>query len=52
MGASVSDLSKRSDDRVQAVTYLEEQRRADNRRIAELESETVELRRRLENRTV
>ncbi len=45
---AVSDLSKRSDDRVQAVTYLEEQRRADNRRIAELEPDVSNLRRRIE----
>ncbi len=42
---TVAALDKRSDDRVQAVSYLEEQRRADNRRIAELEQETPELRR-------
>ena len=41
---SVATLDKRSDDRVQAVSYLEEQRRADNRRIAELEQETTEQR--------
>jgi chromosome segregation ATPase len=46
---TVSDLSKRSDDRVQTVTYLEEQRRSDNRRIAALEAETTELRRRVES---
>jgi uncharacterized protein YoxC len=45
---AVADLNARSDDRVQAVTYLEEQRRADNRRIAELEQETTELRKRAE----
>lgn len=45
---TVKDLGARSDDRVQAVTYLEEQRRADNRRIAELEQETTELRKRAE----
>jgi chromosome segregation ATPase len=44
LSVTVSDLSKRSDDRVQAVTYLEEQRRADNRRIAELEQDETELR--------
>jgi len=44
----VADLNKRSDDRVQAVTYLEEQRRADNRRIAELEQETTEQRKKVE----
>ena len=41
---AVADLGKRSDDRVQAVTYLEEQRRADNRRIVELEQDLPELR--------
>jgi len=45
---TVADLNQRSDDRVQAVAYLEEQRRADNRRIAELEQETTELRKRSE----
>lgn len=48
MEATVKDLESRSDDRVQAVTYLEEQRRADNRRIAELEQEATELRKRAE----
>jgi len=41
---ALADLSQRSDDRLQAVSYLEEQRRADNRRIAELEQETTEQR--------
>jgi chromosome segregation ATPase len=41
---AVADLSQRSNDRMQAVSYLEEQRRADNRRIAELEQETTEQR--------
>jgi chromosome segregation ATPase len=44
----VADLSKRSDDRMQAVTYLEEQRRADNRRISELEQEMTERRQKAE----
>jgi hypothetical protein len=48
LDATVRDLGKRSDDRVQAVTYLEEQRRADNRRIAELEHDTTELRKKVE----
>jgi hypothetical protein len=48
MEADIKDLAARSDDRVQAVTYLEEQRRADNRRIAELEQETTDLRKRVE----
>jgi hypothetical protein len=41
-------LQQMEADRVQAVTYLEEQRRSDNRRIAELEQETTELRKRAE----
>jgi hypothetical protein len=45
---AIKDLEKRSDDRVQSVTYLEEQRRADNRRIAELEHDTTELRKKTE----
>jgi hypothetical protein len=45
---SLGDLSQRSDDRVQAVTYLEEQRRADNRRISDLEQDTTELHKRIE----
>lgn len=45
---AIKDLSKRSDDRVQSVTYLEEQRRADNRRIGALEHDTTELRKKVE----
>jgi len=45
---AVAELSKRADDRVQAVTFLEEQRRADNRRIAELEQDTTGLRKKVE----
>jgi chromosome segregation ATPase len=44
----VADLDKRSGERVQAVAYLEEQRRADNRRIIELETDTTELWKKLE----
>ena len=47
----VAELSKRSDDRVQAVTFLEEQRRADTRRIAELEQDSTELRKNIETLT-
>lgn len=43
-----SDLSKRSDERVQAVTYLEEQRRADNRRLVEVERDLPGLFKRIE----
>jgi chromosome segregation ATPase len=48
---TVADLSKRSDDRMQAVAYLEERRRADNRRITDLEHDTTELHKRLESLT-
>jgi len=48
LSGQVADLSKRSDDRVQAVTYLEEQRRADNRRVTDLEHDTTALRKRVE----
>jgi len=49
---AVADLGKRSDDRVQTVTYLEEQRRADNRRIVDLEQDLPELRKRIEAQAV
>jgi DNA repair exonuclease SbcCD ATPase subunit len=39
----LAELDKRSEDRVQTVIYLEEQRRHDNRRITQLEAETVTL---------
>jgi len=45
---AVIDLSKRLEDPSRAITYLEEQRRADNRRIAELEQDTTELRKKIE----
>ena len=48
LDVSLADLSQRSDDRVQAVTYLEEQRRADNRRISDLEQDATELHKRIE----
>jgi len=48
MDVSLGDMSQRSDDRVQAVTYLEEQRRADNRRISDLEQDATELHKRIE----
>ena len=45
---AVADLDTRSDERVKAVTYLEEQRRADNRRITDLERDTTALHKRIE----
>ncbi|MGC9521450.1 MAG: hypothetical protein ACP5HG_06165 [Anaerolineae bacterium] len=43
---ALADLSKRTEDRLQSIVYLEEQRRADTRRIAELEGELPPLRKR------
>ncbi|NBD36541.1 MAG: hypothetical protein GVY30_11170 [Chloroflexi bacterium] len=40
----LSDLTKRTEDRLQPMVYLEEQRRADARRIAALEGELNSLR--------
>ncbi len=42
------DLKKWAEDRASSLVYLEEQRRADNRRITALEAETTELRKRIE----
>lgn len=44
LSGAVADLTKRTDDRLQAVVYLEEQRRADTRRMATLEGELPSLR--------
>ena len=44
----VSDLQKREGEPEKAIAYLEEQRRADNRRIIELEQDTTNLWKRLE----
>lgn len=44
----VADLKRQVEDRAAAVVYLEEQRRADNKRITALEAELPELRRRIE----
>lgn len=44
LSGAVADLTKRTDDRLQAVVYLEEQRRADTRRMATLEGELPPLR--------
>ncbi len=45
---AIADLKKQTEDRIAAVVYLEEQRRADNKRITALEAELPELRRRIE----
>lgn len=43
----VADISKRLEEPARAVTYLEEQRRADNRRIMELEQDVPFLRKKI-----
>lgn len=43
-----ADLRKQAEDRAPALVYLEEQRRADNKRITALEAEATELRQRAE----
>jgi chromosome segregation ATPase len=43
-----ADLEKRLEDRMQSVVYLEEQRRADNRRISALEGDLPPLRQGIE----
>ena len=48
MTEQVSDLDKRVGAPMQPIAYLEEQRRADNRRILELETDTTELWKKLE----
>ncbi|MCX7856084.1 MAG: hypothetical protein N2556_08995 [Anaerolineae bacterium] len=45
---AAADLKKQAEDRAATVVYLEEQRRADNKRITALEAELPELRRRIE----
>jgi DNA repair exonuclease SbcCD ATPase subunit len=46
-----TELDRRSDDRVQSVIYLEEQRRQDNRRIAQLEGEAAALHKKADDLT-
>lgn len=45
LSTDVSDLGKRAEEQLRLSTYLEEQRRADNRRLTELENEYAELHR-------
>ncbi len=45
---SIADLTKRTDDRLQSIVYLEEQRRADTRRVGALEGEMPPLRKSLD----
>lgn len=45
---AVNDLKKQAEDRAATIVYLEEQRRADNKRITALEAEATELRQRVE----
>lgn len=41
---SLADLTKRTEDRMQSIVYIEEQRRADTRRISSIEGELPNLR--------
>jgi chromosome segregation ATPase len=45
---TIRNADKKSQDGAQSLIYLEEQRQADNRRIASLEAETTDLRKRAE----
>ena len=45
---TLADLGKRTEDRLQSIVYLEEQRRADTRRISEVEGELPGLRKRID----
>jgi len=49
---TLSDFTKRTDDRLQSIVYLEEQRRADTRRVGELEGEIPSLRQRTDEQVV
>jgi chromosome segregation ATPase len=44
----LTELDKRGEDRVQSVVFLEEQRRQDNRRIAQVEAEIPKLKKELD----
>ncbi len=46
--SGLSDLTKRMEDRMQSIVYLEEQRRADARRIAAVEGDIMPLRNKIE----
>jgi chromosome segregation ATPase len=48
MDVTVTDIGKRLEEPVRAVTYLEEQRRADNRRITELENDLPDVSRKID----
>jgi len=48
---TLADLENRLEDPIKAVSYLEEQRRADTRRITGLEGDATELRSKIENLT-
>lgn len=48
LSTTLSDLTKRTEDRLQAIVYLEEQRRADTRRLTALEGDLQPLRSKIE----
>jgi len=39
----LDELARQTDDQLRSITYLEEQRRGDNKRVVELQSETTDL---------
>ncbi len=48
---AIADLTKRTEDRLQSIVYLEEQRRADTRRVAAVEGEIPGLRKSIDELT-
>lgn len=48
---AIADLTKRTEDRLQSIVYLEEQRRADTRRVAAVEGEIPGLRKSIDEVT-
>jgi len=48
---AIADLTKRTEDRLQSIVYLEEQRRADTRRVAAVEGEVPGLRKGIDELT-
>lgn len=48
---ALADLTKRTEDRLQSIVYLEEQRRADTRRVAAVEGEIPGLRKGIDETT-
>ena len=49
IGNELADLTKRTEDRLQSLIYLEEQRRADARRLADIEGDLTPIQKKTEN---